>query len=851
MQPNNSFGQKTPNAQRPNNYQNNQPAMPAKNAVPTSNVATPAVTRSQTVSEKVKVPITSQTPLPPEKVKIPTKDRLARMAYQVFLATLVLAPIAFIPTRYIAIDLAKTVIIVLGTLVSAILYLLVIMKERQTFAPPKTLFITAILLCVAAIISSLSSIQISKSLFGQGFEIGTAGFLITLFVAAWVAYETVRRDPKRTTTIFSVLGVVFLVFFLFQGLRLVTSSSILSLGILSNRTDTLLGKWPELAIFAMLILIAVSSTIAFLTIPKRKKIIYYVVGVIALVTTLLVNNSVTWIAAAIAFGVVAVGLFANASKAGLTGFRGILSRISWLPTLLCIVAILAAVWGTVVMKPVIQKTGTQYSELSLPWQMTLDVIAGSVKNYPWFGVGPNHFAQAFMTYKPQGFNTTDLWQVEFNVGSGLVPTYFAMLGIIGVILWILLFVFLGFSITKALRTTGNEPFVRFTVVGGAIATIFLWIMTVLYVPSHFMVFLTFAVTGIFVANCVTAKILDPYILIRRDSFGRRTLWNGAIVVLVALFVVSLGIYGKKTVSMAYFASGVRQISEHQNYDGAIASFRTALSFDKSDVYWQAISESDRLKATQLVSTATSSSPALAIAISKTITDGVQASRSAIVYDPSNYYNLLSEARISQLGASLKITNAYDNAARAYTNAIRVNPLNPALYVNLAQLEASNNNLDQALQTLGAGLQIKSNYLDAVFLLSQVHAARGDLNNAIIAAQVAIQLNPQNPLLYFQLGLLEYNAQNYKISEQALAKAVELQPDYANAKYFLGLAAARDNNIALAVAEFSDLSKANPDNQEVATILNNLRAGNSPFANAPAAPASTPEKRTTLPLKEKK
>jgi len=166
------------------------------------------------------------------------------------------------------------------------------------------------------------------------------------------------------------------------------------------------------------------------------------------------------------------------------------------------------------------------------------------------------------------------------------------------------------------------------------------------------------------------------------------------------------------------------------------------------------------------------------------------------------------------------------------------------------LQASQNKFDDAVKTLGAALQSKNNYIDAVFLLSQIYAAKGDLANATIAAQVAVQLNPQNPLTYFQLGLLQYYNKNYDASAQALAAAVKIQPDYANAKYFLGLSLARQNNATDALAQFTDLAASNPDNQEIALIVANLKAGKSIFADTQASTVPNPAKRQNLPIKQK-
>ena len=81
----------------------------------------------------------------------------------------------------------------------------------------------------------------------------------------------------------------------------------------------------------------------------------------------------------------------------------------------------------------------------------------------------------------------------------------------------------------------------------------------------------------------------------------------------------------------------------------------------------------------------------------------------------------------------------------------------------------------------------------------------------------------------------------------LEQAVKLQPDFANAKYFLGLAYAAQNRTPEALQQFVDLEKTNPDNKEVKFILDNLRSGKSPFENAQPPVTDSPQERETAPI----
>lgn len=776
------------------------------------------------------------------------KSKLDKIAYYSLLISVFLVPLAFLTTPYLAIDVAKTFVIVISTIISMVCYGLIVLKEKKIHAPPKYIFWTSVLMAVSLIVSSLTSIHIEKSLFGPGFEIGTASFLLALFLAGWSSYEAVRRHSERVLSVYTAAIVSFLIIFLIHLIRLFYPSFLASSSVFASLTSTLLGKWYDLAIYA--VTISLISVSALLTLPLSKKIGLFtkIIAVVSILTAIYVNHYYTWLAAVIASAIFLATMFVNSHKGG-RGFSGVLARISWLPAILLIVSIVFTWSGGKIVGKFIEKTGTQYSELSLPWQMTIDVAAGGFKNYPVFGIGPNHFSQAFMTYKPAGFNLTNAWTAEFNNGFGLVPTYITSQGLVGLILWILFFVFIGIVYGRSLRKLPEDHNARFTILSSTLASTFLWIVAILYVPSHALFFLTFVMTGIALASCVKNGHARDYVISPESGSAAKILFpsltTGAVIVSIIWALVAV----KQTTALAYFSKGVKSISSGQNFDAADKAFRTALSLDKSDVYWQAISENARLKASYLISTATSSSPTLLTTITNTIDTGTSAANKAIEFDKTNYYNYVSLARIAQVAASLKLEKGYDNAVKAYTDAISRNPLNPALYVALAQLQASNNNLDQALQTLGAALQVKNNYLDAVFLVSQIHAAKGNLPDAITAAQVAIQLNPGNALLHFQHGLLQYNAKNYSAAEEALAKAVEIQKDYANAKYFLGLSEVRLGNNEKALTLFQDLAQSNPDNTEVAFILNNLRAGRSPFTNA-QPPISTPEKRPALPVKEK-
>jgi len=779
----------------------------------------------------------------------PSTSRIESAAFRVLLAAVFLAPLAFLPTPYIALDLVKTVVIVLGSLASAILYSIVAYKERSLSLPPRRMLWSALIVVASLVISTATGIQGIRSFFGQGFETGTASFIIILFVAALAAYSAIVRKPERAILVYASMASSFLVLFVFQALRLAFGQGFASLGILSSVTSTVAGGWYDLAGIAIIIALISIFALLFLPLSRRMRGFYWAIGIVSVVGAYIIDDPRAWGAAALVLLGLSIHLFRMRGPS-----LSFAKRIAWLPLIACVIA-LALVWkGSVLASPAVVAVGASHSEIALPWQLTVDVASSAIKDQPLFGVGPNHFSRAYLAYKPSTVNATDAWGVEFASGFGLLPTFLVTQGSLGALAWIIFLSCLGILIARALKLLPVDPRARFAVGSSAAATAFLWILMLVTVPSHALLFYAFILTGAFVGagasyGCFAGLIVVPSAPRSQKLMG---LFLILAIIVGALWAIE---YAKKTTALAYFGSGVKQLTVNGNADMADADFRAALTLDSSDIYWQGRAEAGMAKVRELAATVTATSTATTSQIVlgqvvSALNQSLSYAQNAISYDAGNYYNYLSKARVAELASSIGVPQGYETAVAAYTDAIRKNPYNPVLYLSLARLQVSNNKLDDAQKTVGAALQVKSNYLDAIFLLSQIEASQGNLKDAITAAQVAAQINPQDATIFFQLGILQYENKDYDSASKSLASAVALQPGYANAQYFLGLSYARLGRNEEAIAQFAALAQTNPDNQEVALILTNLKEGKSPFTDAKPPITTSPEKRPTLPVKEK-
>lgn len=778
------------------------------------------------------------------------KSRFEKISFIIFIATLLIVPFAFIPDTYAPFEISKTSIAALGILLSALCISVVFLKKKNIHIPNHPIILALAGTALFTVISGFASSSVWKSFIGQGFEMGTVSFLSLMCLSALLAGYFVVEKKERLLHIYTAILGAFALLAIFHVIRLFAGPEFLSFGILNSPSASLIGSWNDLGIFAGSVFLLSYFGIKYLSLQKGVKTLLAVFLILSVFLLVLVNFGLLWLVLGLVFLILCV--YEWMQRPGVGFFK----RISFIPLAIALVSILISFQGGRVA-PLLQKTfGVQTVDVSLSWQATLDIAAESLKEAPIFGAGPNRFANEYLRFKPLGINTTAFWSTEFSTGSGFIPTTLITTGLIGFALWVLflaLYVRAGFKYMRTKASDSQEyshggDKLRFMVISTFLTGLFFWIMNIVHTPSHAVFFLTFIFTGLFVAALSSAG---------KVAYRDVSKFGSKFALLAIILCISwIGVYGKKAIALSYFKSGIHALNDTQGQGVAEAEkdFTKALMFDASDVYYQALSEVTIMKittlATALQAQGDTAPPEAVKAIPDLIASAVDATSKAIALDPTNYYNYVSQARISEVGASLGIPNAYENAKISYAQALAYNPTNPSLYLNLARLEASHEKMDEAFKNIGTALELKQNYTEAVFFLSQLQVSQGKIDEAITSVQYATQINPLNPLLHFQLGLLYYNDKQYQLASTSFAKAVELNPSYANAQYFLGLTLARLGRNPEAIVQFEAVLETNPDSQEVALIISNLKAGKSPFTDAKPPVNTTPEKRDTLPVKDK-
>lgn len=749
------------------------------------------------------------------------------------------APLFIAPSSLVQFQHSKAIFISVLTVLALVATYISVVKRGTFLLPREWFFYAAGAIVVVTTLSAFFTPMPWVSLIGQGFETSTAVFLFFMFLVTYlVAVEF--QSPRRILLAQVAFLAVALLLGVFHVSRFFFGEHFLSFGVFNDLTANTIGSWNEVGIFFGAA--ALMSVILLQALRLRPLFRYLVWAVLALslIVLMVVNFNLVWYVV----GILALGVCAY-----------FWPKISYPALVLCVVAILFAnpLTGDFMSRTVGRVVTASYIDVRPSWSATYDVGISSLSNHVLFGAGPNHFSSEWELHRPD-INASNFWNASFVAGIGFIPTALVETGVLGIVSWLAflaLFAWFAVKIIRSKSATGNTT--TFLTLASAGVAMYFWAMNVLYVTSAPLLLSAFFFTGLTLAVANMAGITSY----RTITIGERPrvsfLISIGCIVLVLLSAMSAYTIIQKIRGAAAFREATIGLTSGGNVDAATTALAKAVSIDPSDIYYRAQAE---LELAQLNATVS------AVKVQADVTDEIRAkvqknlelalvaAQHAVERNPTNFSNKLVLAHVYGTMLPIGIPHAYESAVKAYEETTQLSPQNPALFLERAQLEVAHGDSKKAREYVLEALKLKENYGEAIFMLSQLDISDGNIVSAIASVQKIAALTPQDPAIFFRLGLLYYDQKDFVSAAGALGRAVALASNYANAKYFLGLSYYNIGRAKDAIVQFEDLAKTNPDNAEVKFIVDNLKAGRAPFASVKPPLDNKPEKRSKLPVKEK-
>lgn len=762
-------------------------------------------------------------------------NKLEKMAFYIVLVISFLLPVIFISPTVLPLDILKSSLFSIGTTIALFLIIVSgIRSNRFTFLKGKTTYAIFFLLLsfIASALSVANDAGLYKTIIGSGIETTTVLFALISIAFIYVV-TTVINSKEKFVTLLSTVVLGGIILSLFHLIRFVFGADSITFGgLFANQISNTVGQWNDLGVYFGFILLISYFAVEFMTLSKLVRTAVYVLGVISFVFLVIIGFSSVWYG--IAFVTLISGLYLKKH-----------SKISYLTIGLFVCAVVLSIYGQNIAGKLSTKFEVSQLDVRPSWELSLDMANSALQQSPIFGVGPNRYINVYLQNKPQSVNETVFWALDFTSGVSYVTSFVVTLGIIGLVAMLWLIIIVGFYVYKLYKHSVTDNIQRFSIVSGVGLTVYSVIVGILYNPSLSIIVLGLTSFSLFLVVLKEEGILEQKIC--EGNSARKSLIIKILAIIIGIVVlIGFIFFVRRALAGFYFSRAVVALNTNNDIDTADKYVMKAVSMVDRELYHQGVAEISVLKINRLLSTIKDADQASIDTLKSHLDTGIMYAQNAIKLDPLNYQNYITQARVYESVVPVRVTGAYENAMKSYASAASLNPLNPSIYLLAARLEVAMKKLPEAKQFIGKALEAKSNYSDAIFLLSQIQVSENSIKDAITSLLVLAQLNPEDPTIFFQLGLLYYNQGDNVNTGLALSKAVDLSPEYSNARYFLGLALARLGKYKEAADQFEEILKFNPENVEVANILASLKAGKSPFQQQTVV---APEKSKTPPVKD--
>jgi len=715
----------------------------------------------------------------------------------------------------------------------------------QVLMVPRNLTLAAVWLVPIAYLASSLFATGGLMLFGERLHVDSAGFVLVGALALSLAALTLRTEARTLGLFVTMLGSAFVLTVL--ELVLFLWGRTLAEGGLVLQSFSLIGSLNDLAVFFGLISVFALLSLILLPATLLTRVALWLSLAAAAFFLAVVNLTVLWwiigafALACFVYSVSVPYVTASRSTPDVGATAGSLAMLA--------LAALFLFGSDTFTGSLAEHFNVGELDVRPSWGATMDMGKEVYREHALLGSGPGTFMKLWANYMPPEISSTLFWQTDFDFGIGLIPTAALTSGILGALAWVLFlgaFLWYGVRYILFLRSSERVGVAEYLRITSFVSAAYLWAIAIIQVPSPVITLYAFLLTGAFIASLTFGReARAPFTIVFRDNPRIGFLLT---LVLTVLFLGSVaGIFSISERFLAErHAAEAMLVGNAGDLDTADREIVRAIELNAADVYYRLASNVTVVRIQRLL--AENKPPEEVRAqFEQLLAQAIANATKATELDGGDYQNWVNLGGIYQNIIPLGIEGAADSANAAFARALELRPNTPTVLLAQASIARSRGNNAEARPLVERAISMRNQYTDAIFLLAQIQIEENKVEEAEQSVRAATLFEPNNPVTFFQLGLLRYSLGKFPSAIQALERAVAINDVYANARYFLGLSYWQTKQGAKALAQFEKVRETNPDNAELTSIIENLRANRDPFARSIAT--SSIEARTGLPVKD--
>lgn len=356
------------------------------------------------------------------------------------------------------------------------------------------------------------------------------------------------------------------------------------------------------------------------------------------------------------------------------------------------------------------------------WAIAVETIKSSKMAIS--GIGPGNFVDAFTAYKPLSFNASEFWNARFNVSSNWYYQILTEMGILG----LLLYINLAWKILKnglaALRKQKIVPL-----------NLAVYISAVFCIVAQ--LFLPLNLSIIFLFFIVLALTQDKE---EKVEFDTSPLGNTVVLFLIFPILLFGGLIfftGRTALANAYFLNSIKAANKNDGIGTYNLQIKSIDTDKTSPAYRIAYSQTNLALANNL-STKKDLTDQDRSTITQLVQQSIREAKAAVTLNPNSvdaWENLSNIYR--------QLINFAEGADQwtvsAYQEAIKYDPLNPRLRLDLGGVFYNAKNYNQAVTYFLQATNLKPDYVNAYYNLANTLKEAGAYADAKIAYETTLSL----------------------------------------------------------------------------------------------------------------
>ncbi len=766
-------------------------------------------------------------PSPTPEQNDPLSRKLSHIAATILAILFGLSPFLFIPTLYISSGASKAFILLSGIALAVFFITLSFLREgKLSLRLPLGILGFWVIAGVTAL-AAFFSVDRQDALFGNSFESYTAAFVGLMALVATTAWF-LGSKKQSAIRLYAILILSAFVLSAFHIVRLFFGADTLSFGFFDSSTSSPIGSWNGLAVFYGLIIILSLTALLQLSLTGLGRFIVMVSTALSLFMLAVVNFTTIWY---ILFGIsVLILIYALVKNRWLAEASGNHNEgvdqlsVILLTSLVALVSIVFVIGGARIGPMIAEPLGVTFVEVRPSFVATIDLAQATFSENAFFGAGPNRFADVWRMHKDPNINQTIFWNSDFDTGFSYLMTFVIGTGLFGLVAWSLFFILWIWAAFRFLfSSSALDQFWYFIGLSSLIASAYLWVICLVYVPPPSILILAALTTGVFFSITTKLNTGKGFVL----SVARHRAHGFVLIVLAVMTVSALGsvvfIAGKQVLAVYEFNSAVSAMQPGDSIAKLEEGVGKAFTTYDNDIFASQLAYYQLLYMRSLLQSENPSAEDQQ-AFQDAAAKAVNAARLAVERDPTDPRNHQLLGQIYSVLSLVGVEGAKDSAIESYQMVKKYDPHNPVPYLLEADLAVQNKDQAKARASAEEAVRIRPAYTEALYFLAQLDVAEGNVPQAITHTVGMVQLDPQNAAYRYQLGVLFASNKQLDEAIAALEQAVTLDAQYANARYLLALGYAEKGRTDDAIAQLKMVRELNDSNNVVDDIIKRLESG---------------------------